>query len=57
MHENDYFIYLKPQERSSPQKQNGHKHLNISPEDICPKTLPILAAGAEEEDAEEKDMA
>ena len=56
MHGNGYVTYLKPQERSSPPKKR-RQTLNLSIENLCPKTLLILAAGAEEEDVEQADMA
>jgi hypothetical protein len=37
--------------------KNGHKHINLSTEDLCPKTSLTLAAGAEEEDIDQADMA
>ncbi len=55
MHKNGKLIYLIPQERSS--KKNGHKHLYLSTEDLCPRTFLILVVGAEEEDVEQEDMA
>ena len=56
MHKNGYLVYLKSREKISPVKKNGHKHLSLSTEDLCPKTLHISAAGAEEEDVEQDDM-
>ena len=55
MHKNDYLTYLRPQERSSPQKRP--QNLNLSSENLWPKTLLILAMGAEEEDVKPEDMA
>ena len=55
MRNNGYPTYIRTRENSS--QKNGHKHLNLSTEDLCPKTLLILAAGAEEEDVEQEDMA
>jgi hypothetical protein len=57
MHKNGYLVDPKSQETSSPLKQKRPQTLNLSIENLCPKTLLILAAGAEEEDVEQADMA
>jgi hypothetical protein len=56
MHKNGYLTYLKPQEKSSSQKQTRPQTLNLSTENLCPKKLLILVAEAEE-DVEQEDMA
>jgi len=56
MHKNGYLIYLKPQEKSSQKEKKQPQTLNLSTENLSPKTLFILAAGAEEEDVEQEDM-
>jgi len=49
--------YIKKLEKDPHhEKKNGHKHFNLSTEVLCPKTLLILAAGAEEEDVEQEDV-
>ena len=57
MHKNGYLVYKKLEKDHHHENKNGHTHLNLSTEDLCPKTLLILAAGAEEEDVEQEDMA
>ena len=39
------------------ENKNSQKHVNLSTEDLCPKTLLLLATGAEEKDVELEDMA
>jgi hypothetical protein len=57
MQKNGYLVYLKDRERFLPQNKNNHEHVNLSTEDLCPNTSLILAAGVEEEDVEQEDMA
>jgi hypothetical protein len=57
MHKNGSPIYPKSQGKSSPQRLNMLHPPNISTENLCPKTSLTLAAGAEEEDNEQADIA
>ena len=57
MHKNGYPTYPKSQENSSPQSLKRPHPLNLSTEDLCPKTSLFLAAGEEEDDDEQADMA
>ena len=57
MHKNGYLIYKKLEKDPHHKKQIGHKQLDLSTEDLCMKTLHTLAAGADEEDVEQEDMA
>jgi hypothetical protein len=51
-------LYIKKLKKEPHHKnKNDHKHLNLSNEGLCPKTLLILGAEAEEEDVEQEDMA
>ncbi len=56
MRKNGYPIYKKLEKDPHHKSETGHKHLNLSNEDLCPKTLLMLAAGAVEDDVEQGDM-
>ncbi len=57
MHKNGYPTYPKSQEKSSPQILKRSQLPDLSTENFCPKTSLTLAAGAEEEDEQQADMA
>ena len=57
MQNNGYPTYLRLQERSSPLRQKGRKLQTSVKDNLWPKALLIWAAGAEEEDVEQEDVA
>ena len=57
VHAQEWQSHISKNSRKILGKKNGHKHLNLSTEDLCPKRLHKLAAGAEEENFEQEDMA
>ena len=56
-HAQEWLSHISKNSRKILTPKNGHKYLILITEDLCPKIFLILAAGAEEEDAEQEDMA